>query len=222
MSLILEDFFMSATSEPVSSNYSKAVDIVEFPTVHKDDSEPLTLIWPDIERGPWIAGGACLRWYQGLPVGDSDIDVFCANAKQAANVIENIKSYGRYSVKFESENAVTLSYHSKDDYSKNWTIQIITRRYFGSLEEIISNFDISVCEVGTAGNQWQLGPFTGRDIRERNLRFKIPLQPDAMKRLIKYWAYGYRPIEGTIESIQNNPNAKWQFGAETEDYQNAF
>ena len=222
MSLILEDFFMSATSEPVSSNYSKAVDIVEFPTVHKDDSEPLTLIWPDIERGPWIAGGACLRWYQGLPVGDSDIDVFCANAKQAADVIENIKSYGRYSVKFESENAVTLSYHSKDDYSKNWTIQIITRRYFSSLEEIISNFDISVCEVGTAGNQWQLGPFTGRDIRERNLRFKIPLQPDAMKRLIKYWAYGYRPVEGTIDTIQNNPNAKWQFGAETEDYQNAF
>jgi len=219
---VIEDFFMSATSEPVSSNYSKAVDIVEFPTVHKDDSEPLTLIWPDIERGPWIAGGACLRWYQGLPVGDSDIDVFCANAKQAADVIENIKSYGRYSVKFESENAVTLSYHSKDDYSKNWTIQIITRRYFSSLEEIISNFDISVCEVGTAGNQWQLGPFTGRDIRERNLRFKIPLQPDAMKRLIKYWAYGYRPVEGTIETIQNNPNAKWQFGAETEDYQNAF
>ena len=219
---MIEDFFMSATSEPVSSNYSKAVDIVEFPTVHKDDSEPLTLIWPDIERGPWIAGGACLRWYQGLPVGDSDIDVFCANAKQAANVIENIKSYGRYSVKFESENAVTLSYHSKDDYSKNWTIQIITRRYFSSLEEIISNFDISVCEVGTAGNQWQLGPFTGRDIRERNLRFKIPLQPDAMKRLIKYWAYGYRPVEGTIDTIQNNPNAKWQFGAETEDYQNAF
>ena len=222
MSLILEDFFMSAISEPVSSNYSKAVDIVEFPTVHKDDSEPLTLIWPDIERGPWIAGGACLRWYQGLPVGDSDIDVFCANAKQAADVIENIKSYGRYSIKFESENAVTLSYHSKDDYSKSWTIQIITRRYFSSLEEIISNFDISVCEVGTAGNQWQLGPFTGRDIRERNLRFKIPLQPDAMKRLIKYWAYGYRPVEGTIEAIQNNPNAKWQFGAETEDYQNAF
>jgi hypothetical protein len=222
MSSILEDFFMSATSEPVSSNYSKAVDIVEFPTIHKDDSEPLTLIWPDIERGPWIAGGACLRWYQGLPVGDSDIDVFCANAKQAADVIENIKSYGRHSVKFESENAVTLSYHSKDDYSKSWTIQIITRRYFGSLEEVISNFDISVCEVGTAGNQWQLGPFTGRDIRERNLRFKIPLQPDAMKRLIKYWAYGYRPVEGTIEAIQNNPNAKWQFGAETEDYQNAF
>lgn len=222
MSSILEEFFMSATSEPVSSNHSKAVDIVEFPTVHKDDSEPLTLIWPDIERGPWIAGGACLRWYQGQPVGDSDIDVFCANAKQAADVIENIKSYGRHFVKFESENAVTLSYHSKDDYSKSWTIQIITRRYFGSLEEVISNFDISVCEVGTAGNQWQLGLFTGRDIRERNLRFKIPLQPDAMKRLIKYWAYGYRPVEGTIESIQNNPNAKWQFGAETEDYQNAF
>jgi hypothetical protein len=222
MRSILEDFFMSATSDPIPSNNGKAVDIVEFPTVHRDDSEPLTLIWPDIDRGPWIAGGACLRWYQGQPVGDSDIDVFCANAKQAADVIENIKSYGRHSVKFESENAVTLSYHVKDDWMKSWTIQIITRRYFSSLEEVISNFDISVCEVGTAGNQWQLGPFTSRDIRERNLRFKLPLQPDAMKRLTKYWAYGYRPVEGTIAAIQNNPNAKWQFGAETEDYQNAF
>ncbi len=225
MSSILADFFereFSAVSNPLHKNHDKPVDIAEFPTIHKSDHEPVTLIRPDVNRGPWIAGGACLRWYQGIPVGDSDIDVFCANAKQAADTIEEIKSYGRYSTKFESENAVTLDYWSKKDYSERWTIQIITRRYFSSIEEVIGNFDITVCEVGTAGNEWKLGTFTARDIRERNLRFKMPLQPDAMKRLIKYWTYGYRPVEGTIESIQNNPIAKWQFGAETEDYQNAF
>lgn len=217
---LLDDFFNEL--EVTHVNRDKPVEVVEFPTVHKDDSEPVTLIWPDAKHGPWIAGGACLRWYQGQPVGENDIDVFCANAKQAADVIENIKSYGRYSVKFESENAVTLDYWSKDSYNKRWTIQIITRRYFVSLEDVINNFDITVCEVGTAGNEWQLGPFTVRDIRERNLRFKLPLQPDALKRLTKYWTYGYRPIEGTIEAIQNNPVAKWKFSAETEDYQNAF
>jgi len=204
------------------SNHDKPVKVIEFPTVHKDDNEPVNLIWPDIQRGPWIAGGAALRWYQGQPVGENDIDVFCANAKQAADILENIKSYGRYSVKFESENAVTLDYWSKDEYNKRWTIQVITKRYFASLEEVINNFDITVCEVGTGGNEWKLGPFTARDIRERNLRFKLPLQPDALKRLTKYWTYGYRPVEGMISEIQNNPIAKWQFSAETEDYQNAF
>jgi len=219
----LEELFSSLTEEDtVHKNNGMPVDIVNFPTIHRDDSEPLTIIWPDINQGPWIAGGACLRWYQGHPVGESDIDVFCANAEQAQRIIDEVKSYGRHSVKFQSDNATTLSYHSKDDYSKSWTIQIITRRYFSSLDEIINNFDITVCEVGTAGNEWKLGPFTARDIRERNLRFRLPLHPDALKRLTKYWAYGYRPVEGTIEAIQNNPNANWQFGAETEDYQNAF
>jgi hypothetical protein len=224
MSSILEDIF-KIEFESVDThhkNYNTAVDIVNFPTVHKDDSEPLSIIWLDINRGPWVAGGACLRWFQGQPVGESDIDVFCANAKQAADVIESIKSYGRYSVKFESENAVTIDYWSKEDYNKRWTIQIITRRYFSSLEEVITNFDISVCEVGTGGNEWKLGPFTAYDIREKNLRFKLPLQPDALKRLVKYWTYGYRPLEGTIDAVQNNPVAKWHFNAETEDYQNAF
>lgn len=221
--LKIEDLLKNIFDEPMVShkNYGQPIKVIEFPTVHKDDSEPVNLIWPDIQRGPWIAGGAALRWYQGLPVGENDIDVFCANAKQAADVVELIKSYGRYSVKFESENAVTLSYWNKDDPMRKWTIQVITRRYFGSLQSVIDNFDITVCEVGTAGNEWLLGPRTAQDIRERNLRFKMPLQPDALKRLTKYWAYGYRPVEGTIEAIQDNPVAKWQF-SETEDYQNAF
>ena len=222
MNTNLEDLFSSFECSPRSTNHDKNINVIEFPTVHTADSEPLNLIWPDIKNGPWIAGGACLRWYQGQPVGENDIDIFCANAKQAAEVIDRIKSYGRFSVKFESENAVTLNYWTKKDYSTNWTIQVITRRYFNSLQEVIDNFDITVCEIGTAGNEWILGPSTARDIRERNLRFKMPLQPDALKRLTKYWAYGYRPVDGTLEAIQNNPNAKWQFGSETEDYQNAF
>ena len=214
----LEELFANLDVSPVST---ADVDIVHFPTINQKDSEPLTIIWPDVKHGPWIAGGACLRWFQDQPVGDSDIDVFCANAKQAADVINRVKSYGRHSVKFESDNAVTLSFHSKD-YKSFWTIQIITRRYFASLEEVINSFDITVCQIGTGGNEWQMGAQTARDIRERNLRFTEPLQPDALKRLVKYWTYGYRPVEGTLEAVQNNPVAKWMFNAETEDYQNAF
>jgi hypothetical protein len=217
----LEELFADFNEQTRTANYDQPVDVVDFPTVHRSDSEPITLIWPDIKRGPWIAGGAPLRWWQGLPVGESDIDVFCANQAQAEVVIERIKEFGRWQRKYDSENATTLSYWSKNDSSKVWTIQVIKRRYFNSLEEVISNFDMTVCEIGTCGNNWVLGKQTARDIRERHLRMNLPLTPDALKRMVKYWTYGYRPVPGLLEAVQNNPIAKWEFALD-EDYNNAF
>jgi len=217
----LEELFNDFNVQTQSANYGKPVDAVEFPCVHRDDSEPITLIWPDLERGPWIAGGAPLRWWQGQPVGESDIDVFCANSEQAEAVIERIKEYGRWTRKFDSDNATTLSYWSKDNDRKTWTIQIIKRRYYKTLQEVIDSFDMTVCEIGTGGNNWLLNKMTARDIRERNLRLKMPLQPDAVKRVVKYWTYGYRPVPGLLEAVQNNPIAKWEFALD-EDYNNAF
>ena len=221
MGSILDDFFNTVidVTTPVSNT---PIVINGYRTVPKADREPVSLIDPNIEKGPWIAGGAPLRWFQDQLVGESDIDVFSANAKQAQDIINRIKTTGRYHTKFESENAVTLDYWSQDTKNdKRWTIQIITRRYFANMQEVLDNFDITVCQVGTCGNEYELGAFTARDIREKNLRFNLPLQPDAVKRLTKYWTYGYRPVKGTIEAIQNNPSAKWSFSLD-EDYQNAF
>ncbi len=213
---IFEDIFTAVEAKQVS----KDVDVVGYKTIHEQDREAVTVISPSLEKGPWIAGGACLRWYQGMPVGENDIDVFCKDAVQAAKVIEQIKSFGRYSTKYESDNATTLSYgNAKGD--RRWTLQVITRRYFNSLKDVIDNFDITVCEIGTCGNEWELGAFTARDIREKNLRFKLPLQADAVKRLTKYWTYGYRPVEGTLDYIINNPTSKWEYAID-EDYNNAF
>lgn len=219
MKIDFEALFSNLDSPEIKSD--KEVKIIYYTTVHKDDLEPVSIIKPDAEKGPWIAGGAALRWYQGQPVGQSDIDVFCRSPRQAQLLIEDIKSYGRFMVKFESDNATTLSYHRKDDWASEWTIQVIKRRFFNSLEEVINSFDITVCEIGTGGNEWTLGPFTARDIREKNLRFKLPLQPDAPKRLTKYWTYGYRPVEGTVEQICNNPETRWSFASD-EEYSNAF
>jgi hypothetical protein len=217
----LEELFSEHNMQVKSVNYDKAVDVVDFPCVHRSDSEPITLIWPDAKNGPWIAGGAPLRWWQGQSVGENDIDVFCANAKQAEEVIERIKEYGRWTRKYDSDNATTLGYWSKGDSNKSWTIQVIKRRYFDSLQAVIDSFDMTVCEIGTGGNEWLLNQHTAKDIRERNLRMKQPMQPDALKRLVKYWTYGYRPVDGLLESVQNNPIAKWEFALD-EDYNNAF
>jgi hypothetical protein len=197
------------------------VGLDQYPTVPQLDREPVAIIKPDINQGPWIAGGAALRWYQGQTVGDNDIDVFCANAKQAAEVIEDIKSYGRYQVKHESENAVTIYYHHFGEWHTGWNIQIITRRYFSSLEEVIDNFDLTVCQIGTTGTEWSMAPQTAQDIRQRNLRFTLPLAADCAKRLTKYWVYGYRPVPGTLEAVIKNPNTRWKFDS-VGDYENAF
>lgn len=210
------DDFAAQTSH---KNYNKPVEIIEVPCCHKDDQEPVSIIWPDMKNGPWIAGGAALRWYQGLPVGDNDIDIFCANSMQATMLVEKIKSYGRFSTKHESDNAITLSYYNKDN--KYWTLQIIKRRFFNSLQEVVDSFDISVCQIGTGGMEWLLGQDTARDIREHNLRMRLPLQPDAAKRLVKYWTYGYRPVEGLLDDVLNNPIANQEFQIDG-DYENAF
>jgi len=226
MSSILKEIFdnwefdLAQPKKPLHPNHGKEVSVVGFPCVHGNDSEPLTIIWPDLQNGPWIAGGACLRWYQGQPVGENDIDVFCSSPEQAQQIIDEIKSYGRYSTKYESDNAITLSYHSKDT-GKSWTLQVIKRRYFRSLKEVIDNFDISVCQIGTGGNDWLLGKNTARDIRERNLRMNMPLQPDAVKRMVKYWTYGYCPVDGLLDAVKSNPIGKKMFQS-NEDYENAF
>lgn len=225
MGSILADIFareFGVESKPLHPNHGKAVDIATFPCGHVDDQEPMNLIVPH-PTGPWIAGGAALRWYQGLPVGDSDIDIFCRDQQQAEEVIDRIKSYGRYHTRYESDNALTLEYYSKSNeiVNKRWTLQVIKRRYFKSLKEVIDSFDITVCQIGTDGNQWLLGKNTAKDIRERNLRMGFPLQPDAAKRLVKYWTYGYRPVEGLLESIKTNPTGKKMFQS-NEDYENAF
>lgn len=215
MNLIEELFGDSTPTEKIP------VEIQEYKTVHKNDIEAVSVINPNIDIGPWIAGGAPLRWWQGIPVGESDIDIFCRDAIQADEIINNIKSHGRWTKKYESENATTLLYWREGDYQQQWTLQVIKKRYYKSLEEVINSFDISVCQIGTCGNEWKLGAFTAQDIRNKVLNFKEPLQPDAVKRLLKYWIYGYRPMPGTLEAIQNNPASKWEYTLE-EEYNNAF
>lgn len=217
---IFNDFLTNEES-PKGPLYDTVPVIDSYKTVHRDDLEPVSIISPDLKNGPWIAGGAPLRWYQGKPVGESDIDIFCRDSLQADEVLTRIKDYGRWTEKFNSENAVTVGYWSKEAFATQWTLQIIKRRYFKSIEDVIRSFDLTVCEIGTCGNEWELGPFTARDIRKKNLRFKLPLQPDSVKRLTKYWIYGYRPVNGTIDSIVNDPNSKWAYNSE-EDYNNAF
>lgn len=210
MNLILTDIF----EWEGKSKKMPDIEVCSHPTIHYKDWLPVTIIEPNLEKGPWIAGGSCLRWYQGIPVGESDIDVYCSSPIQAEALKNKFFELMHCSERFNSDNAVTLEISKGDQI---WTVQIIKKHYFSSMQNVIDSFDISVCQVATDGHTYLLGEHTARDIRERNLRMRMPLQADALKRLIKYWTYGYRPVDGLLDAIQNNPVGRWEFNP-AEDY----
>jgi hypothetical protein len=211
------------TTEPKQLVRSTVPDPKMFPLVHPGDIAPLGLIGPTA-NGPWIAGGATLQWYQNRELEHHDIDVFCASAEQADQLAQRLTQHG--TVKYQSNNAITYEMthwvtNEPNSQLKKWSIQVIKRKYFDSVDDVIDSFDITVCQIGFDGKNWHLGRWTGQDIRQRNLRMILPLLPDAAKRLTKYWTYGYRPVPGLLRMIANNPESRWEFNP-LEDYPDAF
>lgn len=187
--------------EVIEEKNKASVYFDDLQTVHPDDIEPVQLIQPDLARGPWIAGGAVLKWYQGKPVGESDIDVFCQSPRQAELVLGRLADSKNVTEVWRTKNAISFNVFSSEDLTILWRVQIIVRNYYQNLEAVLNNFDISICQIGTAGYEWVFGPETAKDIRLKHLRFVGNLKPDCAKRLTKYITYGYRPSIETIESV---------------------
>lgn len=216
----LLDVFSNAVSSPAAA--APAIPCMAYPLVHADDLAPVNLIAPSV-NGPWIAGGAALQWYQGRPLELHDIDVFCADPEQADQLCQRLAPH--CSVNFQSNNATTygldISTGITDLTAKRWTVQVIKRKYFDSVQDVVNSFDITVCQIGMNGHEWVLGTAAAQDIRQQNLRMTLPLLPDAAKRLTKYWSYGYRPVPGLLNAIAQNPQSRWTFDP-LEDYNDAF
>lgn len=201
----------------------------KYPCVPAQDQMPVNLVRPDPDKGPWIAGGAALRWYNNQPLGTNDIDVFCRNETQAKRLIERLESvtetnHGPVDIfkVFESENAVTFLVTLKTEKQQvQWRVQIITAKYYNTMQEVVDNFDISVCQIATCGHEWHIAPGSAKDIHERKLRFNR-ITPQSVKRLTKYWSYGYTPVPGTIEAINDSYTGAWDFRGDNDYDQTAL
>jgi len=188
--------------------------------VHRDDRIIVNAINPNMETGPWIAGGAALAWYNGDHVGRSDIDIFSRNVGQFHDMHATIMKLGAHIV-YQSESANTYGLNDENG-TKIYTLQLICRRYFDTAQELLENFDISVCKVVTDGDHFVLGDGTALDINDKVLRMRTPLNQDAVKRLVKYWCYGYYPTDELLEEVRTDTNLKWQFVGQDGEYDNAF
>ena len=161
---------------------------------------------------PYIAGGACLAWYQNRPV-DSDIDVYFQSKmhfesfKHDFELSEMFREHGSYTVKATSDNAVTYGAHDSTT-CKSWTVQLIKKNFHSTLEAVLDDFDITVCKIGFDSRQVVMRSTFARDEQYRLLKFDN-VSPQSHKRMVKYMAYGYQPAHHTFEQVCNSDNIDW-------------
>jgi hypothetical protein len=188
--------------------------------VHDYDTTALKLLPPlNFETGPWVAGGAPMRWLQGQPVGESDIDVFSASAEQAADVIAHLKPLSKSHNFMTTTNAITIKI---DSVKWKGVIQVITRRFFDNPDMLLSEFDISACAIATDGNTFYVNdPNTITDIKNKLIRFRR-YTPTSIKRFLKYQSYGFSPLPHQIQEIISSVPDNYDFSIDQGDYDGAF
>lgn len=216
--------------------------------VHADDKvflAQLKSMGP--ERGMWIAGGAPLSWYLGMPVG-SDIDLFFEDAEsyqhmldalvrhveRRQSVLQDFTSWihgnairprfnGDWNLSLsklmETKNAVTFeAMFTNGDSSlpKRYQVQLIRRRWYALVSDLLDDFDITVCQIATNLDVVHVGRHFAEDVAKRRLRLNN-VTPSTTKRVIKYWVYGYQPDDQLLERLLGDDTQVME-ALSTDDY----
>ena len=173
------------------------------------------------ENGPWAAGGAVLNWFQNKPT-NSDIDIWFNDneqfeffKKEIEDTLTGKKLYTSIAAfnKIYTANAITYVITRDDRIVK---LQLIRKNFFNSPEELVSTFDITVCQIATDGKKIWYGKHFAEDLKTKTLRF-TKFDPASARRYIKYTAYGYYPSNETIEALLNDPIVEWQRSESSDD-----
>lgn len=172
-----------------------------------------------------------MNWYQHKPA-DSDIDLFFHSEKDfdkmnelfsnayeistsIADVFVNLGAKKTYETvnsdilitdRHKSDNAITYTVTISGASHPLWKVQLIKRRFYNTIEEVIDDFDISVCQIATDSyNKVVTSKHFAEDVAARRLRF-VNTTPSSAKRLIKYWTYGFTPTDEDIQSVIDCPD----------------
>lgn len=103
----------------------------------------------------------------------------------------------------ETRNAVTFEAHSTsrdEDELRRYHVQLIRRRWYPSVTDLLDDFDITVCQIATDLDAVHTGRHFAEDVANMRLRLHN-VTPSTTKRLIKYWVYGYQPDDQVLESL---------------------
>jgi hypothetical protein len=167
-----------------------------------------------------IAGGCALSWYTRQPVGKKDIDIWFPNQKRLEAMSQELLSNSKFRKVYDTKDAETYKYQKPD--SEYYRIQLIKNRFFAYPTDVIDSFDITVCQIATDGETWWIGDQFSQDLKNRRLRL-IKTHSGSVKRLLKYWTYGFHPEDTELQAIIDDPEVTWDYESNTdEEYANAI
>lgn len=158
-------------------------------------------------NGPWVAGGSVRRLVMDLPQ-ESDFDFFFASPDQFSTFEKALKEKGGIK---EYENEFNITYRiPAEDKLPQLKIQLIRISYQSSIENVLNEFDFSLCKCGYDGVDLFFGDYTLFDLGRRHLiPEKISFGVSSLRRMIKYIKQGYTICSGGmaefLTQIANDP-----------------
>lgn len=196
---------------PLRVEHLPEIPLVKMPmTEHHPDKEVFSdivdLISPNYENGPWIAGGCVRRLYEGVPLMEGDVDVFVSSEEMAKSIRAKILATNMYhmtNVVFGCED-----FRNKEN---GITIQLICQKHYGTIHDLLGDFDISAAQFVTNGKTILTTDQSIRDVHERVFRFTGRVTK-GFKRLRKYLSHGFLPDYGVWEILAEGPNVRFVNG----------
>ena len=162
----------------------------------------------DMMHGPWLAGGSLRKLCINQSINYSDWDIFFKDDKQFKNAVFKVKNDPSSVLIYESKNALTYTFEPYNDSVNYYPlhVQLINRKFYQSVEDLLNDFDFTICQYASDGLTIQLGKTSYIDEKHKILNSNIQCfdRPGFVKRLIKYIVYGYTPTPELLKMIENN------------------
>lgn len=152
----------------------------------------------DINTGPWIGGGVLRRILVGDFVGNYDIDVF--HNGECKELLESVKLLNYSDSPTKLGIAVLLNMVNLND---NVNIQL-TKRDFTKPEELLEDFDFTVCQFISDGKDIYGPERAFHDLTHKRLRIGGH-ERSSPNRILRYMSYGYCPDTRILEVMARDP-----------------
>jgi hypothetical protein len=143
-------------------------------------------------NGPWIAGGSLLLTYLDKPL-DSDVDIYFKNLDQYKESSIKLERYFHRLYKTEFSDTF-LVYALVNNRSKEIKIQLVYYNPKPTATEIISEFDLDVCQIAFDGSRVVTSTTFVESVNNMKMNInidKISKPIFTLKRLMKYSRRGF-------------------------------
>ncbi len=170
----------------------------------------------NMETGPWVAGGAVRRIHEGDGLKFSDIDVFFPSDEMHAWAVSffndrlfHKKGWSPVHIVERTNAPMSVTFHVIYDGQK-YPIQLVSKKYFSSMEHLLHDFDFTITMWGTDGEKMVYDERAPRDLERRSLVLhQFPKRPKP-NRLAKYVAQGFVPAPGVLAHMMGaHIKAEW-------------